>query len=177
MQKKEDTARNISSCVTIDVIDLTKESYDRTKVGRRRRHMVNEDVTTTCSSENPPNLHKRRITIAISNNQMQSPTMSWSENMSNSNSLPAEEIVNLDETVCVEEDKEAYYTTESDEGEPIPLTCPICYISFSSKLKPITTRCGHVFCSLCLTKHLEKSKHCPTCNAKVTLKSCIRLFI
>ncbi|KAJ7771616.1 hypothetical protein B0H16DRAFT_189876 [Mycena metata] len=40
-------------------------------------------------------------------------------------------------------------------------TCPICL----SALKTMcTTRCGHVFCSACITHVLEDTKSCPSCR-------------
>lgn len=92
------------------------------------------------------------------------------------NAASTDEIVTLEETVCVEDD-DVHYATEADNGEPIPLMCPICYELLNSKLKPTTTRCGHIFCTPCLEAFLRTSKKCPTCNANVTLKSCTRLFL
>lgn len=87
-----------------------------------------------------------------------------------------EDITILDDTICISDD-DKHYVTESDNGEPLLLTCPICFELLCSKLKPITTRCGHIFCMQCLETHLLVSKKCPTCQNSVTLKSCTRLFL
>lgn len=102
-----------------------------------------------------------------------------------------DEIVNLDNTVEVRNDKEGadkqdkdneqerdkYYTFQSDNKVPVSLTCPICFEVLSPTSKPTTTRCGHLFCAKCLKKSVRKYKHCPTCKTTITLKSCIRLYL
>ncbi|KAJ7491255.1 hypothetical protein FB451DRAFT_1222542 [Mycena latifolia] len=40
-------------------------------------------------------------------------------------------------------------------------TCPIC---LTGRKKMCATRCGHVFCSACITHVLEETKSCPTCR-------------
>lgn len=104
-----------------------------------------------------------------------------------------DEIVNLDNTIEVRDDKEEtdkqnkdkedeqeenkYYTFQSDNKVPVSLTCPICFEVLSSTSKPTTTRCGHLFCAKCLKKSVRKYKLCPTCKTTITLKSCIRLYL
>lgn len=90
--------------------------------------------------------------------------------------------VNLDDT---NEDNEIHVNLtannndDDDDEKPSCLNCPICLESLSSKSKPTTTRCGHIFCSVCLEKfiHVSKKKKCPTCQSNITLKSCTRLYI
>lgn len=83
-------------------------------------------------------------------------------------------ILTIDDTV--KEDK-TYYTVEMGIKEPIPLTCPVCFESLTSNLKPITTRCGHLFCSECLESFIRISKKCPSCKSSITLKSCTRIYL
>ncbi|KAJ6500575.1 hypothetical protein C8R45DRAFT_863224 [Mycena sanguinolenta] len=40
-------------------------------------------------------------------------------------------------------------------------TCPIC---LSARKKMCATRCGHVFCSSCITHALNDTKSCPSCR-------------
>lgn len=87
-----------------------------------------------------------------------------------------EETVILDDTIYISDDDQ-HYITKSDNGKSLILTCPICFEVLSSKLKPTTTRCGHVFCAHCLEVYLRKSKKCPACNTTTTLKSCTRLYL
>ncbi|XP_043251483.1 E3 ubiquitin-protein ligase RNF4-like [Colletes gigas] len=65
------------------------------------------------------------------------------------------------------------YTPES----LIPLLCPICYEYYSSKIRPISTRCGHVFCTQCLEQALRNLKKCPTCKTAVKFNQCTRLHL
>ena len=39
--------------------------------------------------------------------------------------------------------------------------CPICYDIIK---EAFITKCGHSFCYLCITKHLEHKSQCPTCR-------------
>ncbi|KAF7353669.1 RING-type domain-containing protein [Mycena venus] len=41
-------------------------------------------------------------------------------------------------------------------------TCPICLSTRKKKL--CATRCGHVFCSACITHALNETKSCPSCR-------------
>ncbi|KAJ7273119.1 hypothetical protein C8J57DRAFT_266573 [Mycena rebaudengoi] len=43
----------------------------------------------------------------------------------------------------------------------LALSCPIC---LSTPKKMCATRCGHVFCSSCITYVLETAEACPTCR-------------
>ena len=43
-------------------------------------------------------------------------------------------------------------------------TCPICHLAFR---EPVLTRCGHHFCSSCLTPCLQQSASCPVCRAEL----------
>ncbi|CAK60515.1 unnamed protein product (macronuclear) [Paramecium tetraurelia] len=40
----------------------------------------------------------------------------------------------------------------------------ICSICFQIFTKPIKTTCGHNFCIKCITKWVQKKKHCPCCR-------------
>lgn len=39
------------------------------------------------------------------------------------------------------------------------LECPICYHSVIER-QPVTTKCGHLFCSICIKQAVEKYKKC-----------------
>ncbi|XP_062518477.1 TNF receptor-associated factor 6-like [Corticium candelabrum] len=43
-------------------------------------------------------------------------------------------------------------------------TCPICHLAFR---EPVLTRCGHHFCSSCLTSCLQQSASCPVCRTEL----------
>lgn len=53
--------------------------------------------------------------------------------------------------------------------------CSICLESYEHF--PITTICGHIFCVLCLYKHVKiyKKKHCPNCRCTIDWKNCVGL--
>lgn len=58
---------------------------------------------------------------------------------------------------------------------PTVLSCPICYEDLRSSRKPMTTKCGHLFCESCIQATLSSRKKCPVCMASITIKSCIRV--
>ncbi|XP_062518485.1 TNF receptor-associated factor 6-like [Corticium candelabrum] len=47
-------------------------------------------------------------------------------------------------------------------------TCPICHLAFR---EPVLTRCGHQFCSSCLTPCLQQSASCPVCRIELDSSS------
>lgn len=52
------------------------------------------------------------------------------------------------------------------------LKCPICLDLMTEKDKPLlSTKCGHIFCAVCLTDSLKVTKQCPTCRTKLTAKT------
>ena len=46
------------------------------------------------------------------------------------------------------------------------LTCPVCY---STVTRPVSTQCGHTFCSLCIRTSLQFQLKCPQCFLEVGL--------
>ncbi|XP_044744322.1 E3 ubiquitin-protein ligase bre1-like [Coccinella septempunctata] len=54
--------------------------------------------------------------------------------------------------------------------------CPICYESFSEK-QVVTTKCGHLFCKICIERVATTVKKCPTCRKAVNKKNIIPIYI
>ena len=52
-------------------------------------------------------------------------------------------------------------------------TCPLCDKSLKS---PVVTRCGHIFCWPCISKALEGSEVCPTCNKTVARGDLVPIY-
>ena len=50
---------------------------------------------------------------------------------------------------------------QAEESVPDHLKCIICYEIFN---KPISLRCGHTFCKMCLESALKEKPVCPTCR-------------
>ncbi|XP_018407707.1 PREDICTED: E3 ubiquitin-protein ligase RNF4-like [Cyphomyrmex costatus] len=167
----DDSITDVSPTI-IDIIDLTKESPNTVRRSRSQRRN-DEDVP----SNHNIGSHSHRIVMPIPpivlGNTQDIPTRNTRNRERVSHATSSNEVLTLDNTM--EEDK-ICYTVESDAKEPIPLTCPICFEVLSSKLKPYTTRCGHLFCSECLQTFLRTAKKCPTCKATVALRSCTRLY-
>lgn len=97
-----------------------------------------------------------------------------------------------DTVLVLDEEQAQSYVVSSDEEEPavtgttttstappqrrgrssgVHINCPVCMDSYyeivdSGRLL-VSTRCGHVFCSLCLRDALNQSHNCPICRKKL----------
>ncbi|KZV39074.1 hypothetical protein F511_30447, partial [Dorcoceras hygrometricum] len=52
--------------------------------------------------------------------------------------------------------------------------CPIC---MGPLLEETSTKCGHIFCKVCITKAIAAQHKCPTCRVKITSKSIFRVYL
>ncbi|XP_032683922.1 uncharacterized RING finger protein C548.05c-like isoform X2 [Odontomachus brunneus] len=164
---QEDRTVNSSLLTPIDIIDLTNESPIRaTQVHKKRLENALTSGNNIPMDLSHTSKHKKKSSTVSTN--LKTKHKNVTKHM--------EDTVTLDDTVCVSDD-DKHYVTESDNGKPLPLTCPICFEPLCSKLKPTTTHCGHIFCAQCLEAHFLKSKKCPTCQRTISLKSCTRLFL
>jgi len=41
----------------------------------------------------------------------------------------------------------------------------------------MTTRCGHIFCKICIKVALRAQRICPTCGKKATPRGLVRVFL
>lgn len=57
--------------------------------------------------------------------------------------------------------------------EPI-FNCPICMGPF---VESMSTKCGHIFCKLCIRNAIAAQNKCPTCRGKITLKNIFRIYL
>lgn len=198
MEDTDDSIVDVS-LPTVIVIDLTKESPRSGRSSRSHRRNA-EDVSSSHSANESPDRRFRRplspivlgntqdtqtfvYTLLISSRKVKRKFLLWLKiffrrspvkERKVPHATSSNEVLTLDDTI---EENKTFYTVESDNREPVPLTCPICFESLSSNLKPITTRCGHLFCAECLETFIRTSKKCPTCKAAITLKSCTRLYL
>lgn len=52
--------------------------------------------------------------------------------------------------------------------------CPICMGPF---VEEMSTKCGHIFCNVCIRNAIAAQKKCPTCRMKITLKNIFRIYL
>ncbi|XP_014478996.1 PREDICTED: LON peptidase N-terminal domain and RING finger protein 3-like [Dinoponera quadriceps] len=166
---QEDQTTTTSSFPPIDIIDLTNESPMRIRPESYICRRSLNDVFTSGYNIPTDSNHISTCKRSVSHSDKTGKTKS-------NNTTHMGEIVSLDDTICIPDDDKPY-VTESDNGKAVPLICPICLELLCSKLKPITTPCGHLYCASCLKVHLRRSKECPKCKSTTTLKSCTRLFL
>lgn len=190
----DDSVVDISSPSVVEVIDLTSPSGSVRPSRSRQRNRESSSVT------NNLNHHSRRPLSPIVLGNTQDTQLfvytflflhkKWLKDLfydqkclfrkspkkkrKTSHATNSNTVLTLDDTV--KEDK-TYYTVETDNKEPIPLKCRVCFELLTSNLKPITTRCGHLFCSECLKTFIGISKKCPTCKSTITLKSCTHIYL
>ncbi|XP_070166957.1 E3 ubiquitin-protein ligase rnf8-like [Polyergus mexicanus] len=190
----EELILDYSSPTLIDVIDLTKESPRNKPSHLPSCHGCNENASTSRHITRPSrhSLH-RNVLFPIVLGRRENIQIDYltERTRMDFDIASINEIVNFDNTIEIKDDKakadkqdkndkqdvDEYYTFESDNRMPVPLTCPICLETLCSRLKPMTTRCGHLFCENCLKESIQKYKHCPTCKTTTKLRSCIRVYL
>ncbi|XP_071653617.1 E3 ubiquitin-protein ligase RNF4 [Temnothorax longispinosus] len=158
----------------IDVIDLTKESPSGSARTSRSRQRNTGDVASSVTNSSACRC-RRPLSPIVLGNTPDAQTKNPRKKRRMLRATSSNEVLTVDDTN--KEDDKPYCIVESDDRQPIPLTCPICLESLTSNLKPTTTRCGHLFCIECLESFIRISKKCPTCKTAITLKSCTRLYI
>ncbi|EDV94669.1 GH22295 [Drosophila grimshawi] len=57
-----------------------------------------------------------------------------------------------------------------------PYKCPVCLESVLKK-EPSSTRCGHIFCKICIQAAEHATHKCPLCNKKISRNSIFRIYI
>lgn len=61
------------------------------------------------------------------------------------------------------------------------ISCPICMESsktFTATGRTlVTTKCGHLFCDICIKRSIQLMHKCPTCFTKLTVKQYHRIYI
>uniref|UniRef100_A0A1A9WMT5 RING-type domain-containing protein n=1 Tax=Glossina brevipalpis TaxID=37001 RepID=A0A1A9WMT5_9MUSC len=73
-------------------------------------------------------------------------------------------------------DKNSNATKNSlSSGEYSPGFCPICRESMINR-QLTCTRCGHIYCEICIVRQLERNCKCPVCNAIALLEELRRLY-
>ncbi|XP_014609792.1 PREDICTED: E3 ubiquitin-protein ligase RNF4-like [Polistes canadensis] len=166
----------------IDFIDLTDESYCHGSQSYRFR--LNEEQASLVStvidslaatiSLTTYNNHTNRRRIR-NDNVRQAAASNRNRTNTNANIIEEPEEIYLDDTVSPSKSG-PWCINDSCTLEPTTLTCAICLEELKAKCKPTTTCCGHIFCEKCLLKVINEKKKCPTCQSKISKKSCIRLY-
>lgn len=64
-------------------------------------------------------------------------------------------------------------TKMSPESPKESKQCPICFELYTN---PMATKCGHVFCSSCITQAVKITKNCPICKRRCDVKQLFRLY-
>ncbi|XP_011312931.1 E3 ubiquitin-protein ligase RNF4 isoform X1 [Fopius arisanus] len=86
-------------------------------------------------------------------------------------------IIDLDNTISDEDANQLIpQINDSVESSPTVLTCPVCYEDLRASRKPMSTKCGHIFCEECLIATLATQKKCPKCKGSITRKTCHRIY-
>lgn len=53
-------------------------------------------------------------------------------------------------------------------------SCPIC---MGNLVEEMSTKCGHIFCKICIKASIAAQGKCPTCRRKITIKDTIRVYL
>ncbi|KAL2717044.1 E3 ubiquitin-protein ligase RNF4-like [Vespula squamosa] len=202
-QKNKMSSRSISS--TIDIIDLTDESYlNRSSqpynnasedfsnsYGSMTRAQYNlslqqeqtatlvstvlDTIGTAIAITTSRNTNKRRNRNNGRRTRIRISSRSRTRTIDRSIIEESNEIIDVDDTASPQ-CSGPWCINDSSTVAPTALICAICLEELQSKRKPTTTSCGHIFCEECLRKVIREKKKCPTCQSKITQKSCTRLY-
>ncbi|GAW81758.1 E3 ubiquitin-protein ligase RNF5 [Plasmodium gonderi] len=71
----------------------------------------------------------------------------------------------------VEENSKKNTTSENDGR--CTFECNVC---FDDVRDPVVTKCGHLFCWLCISAWIKKNNDCPVCKAEVSKENVIPLY-
>lgn len=67
---------------------------------------------------------------------------------------------------------------ELPQSTPPPETpafsCPICLGPLSEET---STKCGHIFCKMCIEASIKVQHKCPTCRKRLRMKDTIRVYL
>ncbi|XP_055304844.1 uncharacterized protein LOC129569731 [Sitodiplosis mosellana] len=89
----------------------------------------------------------------------------------------AEPLWNIErESVRIEEEPICWKQHNTHNNDKDTLECPICYESVSDR-DPVTTKCGHLFCSACIKQTIKKLKKCPICNVSAKSADLRRIYL
>ncbi|XP_017122099.1 E3 ubiquitin-protein ligase complex slx8-rfp subunit slx8-like isoform X1 [Drosophila elegans] len=77
----------------------------------------------------------------------------------------------LDESTSIQEQK----PSESEEDLP-SFKCPLCLVNLQQR-KPMSTRCGHIFCRQCIQTALKFAQKCPVCKKRLLRKHIFRIYL
>nr|XP_031838017.1 E3 ubiquitin-protein ligase RNF4-like [Nomia melanderi] len=158
----------------IDIIDLTidspmnKTSKLRSKNLNRISSNSTEAVTKTKTTTNRRKCDKVNGQL-LSNSVIEIPSENLCKNTQST------EIIDLDNSHLSGSTK--IDNGDSCEEKTNALMCPICYEKLSYDRKPMSTRCGHIFCRSCLELAIQNKKRCPLCQTRTTFRTCITLHL
>ncbi|RHN78260.1 putative aminoacyltransferase, E1 ubiquitin-activating enzyme [Medicago truncatula] len=84
------------------------------------------------------------------------------------------QVENATKTLEIQEETPAYEIQTPEPPKVCYLKCPLCMGPF---MEEMTTRCGHIFCKICIKVTLKARRICPTCGKKATPRGLIRVFL
>lgn len=90
--------------------------------------------------------------------------MKWSEFVDPKNFYVRKDTAIIEVRLTVESPKPLWECEENPPNLGSPLKCSICFEKFQGR-EVSSTKCGHMFCTECITKSITDRKECPLCNA------------
>lgn len=73
--------------------------------------------------------------------------------------------VEAEDAAAAAAEAEAEGAEEEEEEGGVPFACLRCRRKWAGTMRPVQTRCGHVFCEECLAAWLARHSVCPYCRA------------
>ncbi|KAK6937626.1 hypothetical protein RJ641_031134 [Dillenia turbinata] len=148
-----------------EVVISSPRAFAEAKNNSRRnrgRTVVDEDLEVLANRMNVINRNKRRRVP------------------SNHTIINCDLYINLEGSSTSKRENAARHPSPS---KPIPappppkeltFNCPVC---MGPIVEEMSTKCGHIFCKLCIKASISAQGKCPTCRRKVTMKDVIRVYL
>ncbi|CAK9163440.1 unnamed protein product [Ilex paraguariensis] len=165
-----------------DVIISSPRAFAEAKNNSRRNHERTVVVDVDSGSSE---LLAEEVLLSLGQRVLQSEE--WSSRLTLNNrhkrrrGSANQTIINCDHYINLEGSSNYMKENARNVASPPPpppkeptFNCPVC---MGPLVEEMSTKCGHIFCKVCIKASIASQRKCPTCRRKVTMKDTIRVYL